>query len=135
VLLLGRALQGFGGGGLGAIAYLAIARGYPERLRPRVLALVSSAWVLPALVGPAVAGQVADHLSWRLVFVGILPLLGVRAWLLVVSLPKAAAAMTSQPGAAGRLGMAVRLAGGARSCCGPRGWWSSVRRSPWQRLV
>jgi MFS family permease len=68
ILLLGRVLQGLGAGGLGTLAYLAVARGYPEPLRPRLLALLSSAWVLPALVGPAVAGLVAEHATWRLVF-------------------------------------------------------------------
>src|SRR5215471_393211 len=45
VLLVGRVLQGFGAGGLSAIAYVAVARGYPDRLRPRLLALLSSAWI------------------------------------------------------------------------------------------
>src|SRR5207237_8404553 len=52
ILLLGRALQGFGAGSLIAVAYVAIARGYPEGLRPRLLALLSSAWIMPALIGP-----------------------------------------------------------------------------------
>jgi MFS family permease len=112
VVLLGRALQGLGGGSLGAIAYLAIARGYPERQRPRMLALLSSAWVLPALVGPALAGQVAEYSSWRLVLLGIVPLAAVGAWLLVRSLPPAQERPMSQPTPAGRFLLAVRLAGG-----------------------
>ena len=88
VLLLGRGLQGFGAGGLSAIAYVAVARGYPERLRPRLLALLSSAWIMPALLGPALAGQVAEHASWRLVFVGVLPPVAVGAWMLLPSLAR-----------------------------------------------
>src|SRR5690606_18532066 len=34
-----------------------------------------SAWVVPALLGPTVAGFVAEALHWRLVFWGIVPLL------------------------------------------------------------
>jgi MFS family permease len=86
LMLIGRALQGFGAGSLGTLAYLAIARGYPEALRPRLLALLSSAWIVPALVGPALAGQVAEHLSWRLVFIGTLVPVVAGAWLLVPSL-------------------------------------------------
>ena len=41
----------------------------------RMLALLSTAWVLPSLVGPALAGLVADHASWRWVFVALLPFL------------------------------------------------------------
>ena len=43
----------------------------------RMLALMSTAWVLPSLVGPALAGLIADHASWRWVFVLLLPFLPV----------------------------------------------------------
>jgi MFS family permease len=49
----------------------AIGQSYPERLRPRVLALMSGAWVVPSLVGPPVAGLVADRWGWRAVFFGL----------------------------------------------------------------
>src|SRR5207248_11221286 len=83
MLLVGRALQGLGAGGLGTLAYLAVARGYPEPLRPRLLALLSTAWVLPALIGPAVAGVVAEHATWRLVFLGIVAPVAAGAVFLV----------------------------------------------------
>ncbi|MBV9173958.1 MAG: MFS transporter [Chloroflexi bacterium] len=83
VLLVGRAIQGVGAGALGATAYVVVARGYPEPLRPRLMALLSTAWVAPALVGPAVAGQVAEHAAWRWVFVGILPPVAVGAVMLL----------------------------------------------------
>ena len=81
VVVAGRAVQGIGGGALPAIAYVAIGRGYEEHLRPRMFAIVSSAWVIPGLVGPAVSGVVADLWSWRFVFVGLLPLLVVAGTL------------------------------------------------------
>jgi MFS family permease len=84
VVVVGRAVQGIGGGALPAIAYVAIGRGYEESLRPRMFAIVSSAWVIPGLVGPAVSGAVADLWSWRLVFVGLLPLLVAAA---ILALP------------------------------------------------
>jgi len=111
VLLLGRFLQGFGGGSLGAVAYVAVARGYPEQLRPRLLALLSSAWIIPALIGPAIAGQVAEHWSWRLVFLGILPPLLGGTLLLVPALARMAPA-TAGPRQAGRLAASGRLAAG-----------------------
>jgi MFS family permease len=83
IFLLGRAVQGFGAGSLIAVAYVVVARGYPENLRPRLMALLSSAWILPALIGPAIAGQVAEHASWRLVFVGILPPVALGAAMLL----------------------------------------------------
>ncbi|WP_424949812.1 MFS transporter [Deinococcus sp.] len=84
VFIAGRAIQGFGGGGVIAVTYLSINRGYPDELRARVLALLSSAWVLPGLVGPSLASALAALLSWRGVFLGLLPLLALAA---LLSLP------------------------------------------------
>jgi MFS family permease len=81
VLVLARALQGIGGGAIPAAAYAAIGRCYPESLRPRVFAVLSTAWVAPALVGPALSAVVATHLSWRYVFLGLLPLVVLAAGL------------------------------------------------------
>ena len=55
------------------MTYASASRAYPPEMYGRMLALMSSAWVLPSLVGPAVAGLVADHASWRWVFVLLLP--------------------------------------------------------------
>jgi MFS family permease len=77
VLVAGRIIQGFGAGSVPAAAYVAIGRGYPESLRPRMFATLSTAWVVPGLVGPALAAQIASHLGWRWVFLGLLPLVAV----------------------------------------------------------
>ena len=74
VLVVARFVQGLGGGAIAPIAYLAIGRAYPPSVQPRVFAILSSAWVLPGLIGPAIAGAVGDHASWRFVFLGLLPL-------------------------------------------------------------
>jgi MFS family permease len=74
VLVVARFVQGLGGGAIAPIAYLAIGRAYPPSVQARVFAILSSAWVLPGLIGPAIAGAVGDHASWRFVFLGLLPL-------------------------------------------------------------
>jgi len=74
IIVAGRALQGFGGGLLFSAAYAAIARAYRVETQPRVLAVLSSAWVIPGLVGPGVAGLVTEHASWRWVFLGLVPM-------------------------------------------------------------
>ncbi|HEY0814143.1 MAG TPA: MFS transporter [Pseudonocardia sp.] len=73
-LLVGRVLQGLGAGALSVASFVMIAAVYPERLRPAVFGLISSAWVLPALLGPPVAGLVTETLSWHWVFLGLVPL-------------------------------------------------------------
>jgi MFS family permease len=81
VLVLARALQGIGAGAIPATAYASIGRSYPEALRPRVFAVLSTAWVVPGLIGPALSALVATHLSWRYVFLGLLPLVLVASGL------------------------------------------------------
>src|SRR3990172_1734594 len=85
-LVAARVVQGFGGGAVATAVYVVIARGYSEALRPRMFAIMASAWVLPGLVGPGVSAAVAEHLSWRLVFLGLLPALPVVASLTLPSL-------------------------------------------------
>jgi MFS family permease len=113
VFLVGRCVQGFGAGTFIAVAYVAIARAYPETLRPRLMALLSSAWVLPALIGPAAAGQVAEHASWRLVFLGILPPVALGAWMLLPRLRALSApSNTAVPGGPDRVFASLRLTAG-----------------------
>lgn len=73
-LLLGRVLQGAGAGVQGVAVYVLIAAVYSAAARPAVFGLISSAWVLPSLVGPPVAGLVTDTVSWHWVFLGLVPL-------------------------------------------------------------
>ncbi len=86
VLIAGRVLQGLGGGALSAVVYACVGRAYPPELKPRMLATLSSAWVLPALVGPALAGAITDRIGWRAVFFGLIPLLPIAAALTLPSL-------------------------------------------------
>lgn len=84
MLLVGRVLQGFGGGVEIVAVYVLIAAVYPEEDRAAAFGAMSAAWVVPSLVGPTVAGLVTEHLTWRLIFLGLVPLTLV-AWLLLLS--------------------------------------------------
>jgi len=77
VLIGARFIQGIGGGAIPPVAYVAIGRALPESLRPRMFAMLSTAWILPGIFGPAIAGFVAQDLHWRLVFLGLLPLIAL----------------------------------------------------------
>ena len=81
MLIVGRFIQGLGGGAIPPISFVAIGRTLPERLRPQMFATMSTAWVLPGVLGPGVAGFVAEAFSWRLIFFGLLPLLAVSGLL------------------------------------------------------
>ena len=86
VLVAGRLAQGFGAGAIPATAYAAIGRGYPTSLRPRMFATMSTAWVIPGLVGPAVATLVEHAWTWRVVFLGLLPFVAVAVVMTVPAL-------------------------------------------------
>ncbi len=86
VLVLGRLLQGVGAGVVPAVAYVCVGRGFPSELRPRVFAVMSTAWVVPSLVSPLLASVVADRFGWRWVFLGLIPVTVVVALLAVPAL-------------------------------------------------
>jgi MFS family permease len=83
VLLAGRVLQGLGAGVAIVAVYVLIALVYPERDRPAVFGAASAAWVLPALIGPTIAGLLTEHAGWRWVFFGLAPFVLLSALLLV----------------------------------------------------
>ena len=91
MVVVGRFIQGIGGGAVPPVAYVAIGRSLPGYLRPRMFATLSGAWVVPGLIGPAIAGFVAETWHWRMVFLGLLPLIvlaGTMATRAMRSIPK-----------------------------------------------
>jgi MFS family permease len=78
-----RAAEGFGGGMVSVVVSAAVIRAYDAAQRPRVLAWLSAAWVIPGLVAPALAVGVAQRFGWRAVFLGLAPLVALAAALAV----------------------------------------------------
>lgn len=103
-LVGGRVVQGLGSGLIITAIYVIVGQVYPERLRPALFAATSSAWVVPALVGPAIAGALAQHASWRWVFLGLFPF-GIVGGVLLVPVLRALHA----PAAGSRLAQPRRL--------------------------
>ncbi|EAR25602.1 major facilitator superfamily protein [marine actinobacterium PHSC20C1] len=71
IFIVGRFLQGLGSGALIVSLYVVVARLYPAMLHPKIFGLFASAWVLPSLIGPPLAGVVAEQISWHWVFFGV----------------------------------------------------------------
>jgi len=86
VLVAGRVLQGVGAGAVPSVAYAVIGRSLPGTLRPRMMAVLSTAWVAPGLAGPAVSAEVARLFGWRWVFLGLLPIVAVAGTIAVPAL-------------------------------------------------
>ncbi|ROO91033.1 putative MFS family arabinose efflux permease [Actinocorallia herbida] len=86
VLVAGRLLQGLGGGAITVALYVVVGRIYPERLQPKLFAGFAACWIVPALVGPAIAGTVAELLGWQWVFLGVVGLVAVAMVMVVPAL-------------------------------------------------
>ncbi|MGQ5637990.1 MULTISPECIES: MFS transporter [unclassified Streptomyces] len=118
VFILGRAVQGLGGGLVIVALYVIVGRAYPERLRPAIMAAFAASWVVPSVVGPLASGAVTEHLGWRWVFLGI-PVLVVLP--LALALPqirrRASGPVDEEAGAASfdrrRIRLALGISAGA----------------------
>ncbi|MFB6365477.1 MFS transporter [Paenibacillus elgii] len=88
MLIAGRAFQGFGAGAIVTCVYYSITLSYPDALRTKILAAFSSAFILPALIGPYIAGLLAEYVSWRFVFWLVLPLIALAVLLTFPSFRK-----------------------------------------------
>ncbi|MDB1089498.1 MFS transporter [Streptomyces sp. ACA25] len=90
MFVVGRAGQGIGGGLVIVALYVTVRRAYPEHLRPTALAALSAAWVVPAMLGPVIAGTVTEHFGWRWVFLGITVLVILPLAVMLPALRRAA---------------------------------------------
>jgi MFS family permease len=81
VLVLGRALQGLGGGGIMPLSQVIVADVSAPRERGRFQALLGGVWIGAGVGGPVIGGLIAQHLSWSLIFWINLPLGAAAAYL------------------------------------------------------
>jgi EmrB/QacA subfamily drug resistance transporter len=73
-LILMRALQGLGGGGLVVVTIASIGDVIPPAERGRYQGLFGGVYGLATVLGPLMGGFMVDHLSWRWIFYANLPL-------------------------------------------------------------
>ena len=111
--VLSRGVQGLGAGSIASVTYVCLARGYPEQVKPRMIAILASAWVVPGLVGPSLAGIIATFAGWRWVFLGLIPVLPLATLLVLPSLQKLIYVTTSASWNLPRLFAAIGLVIGA----------------------
>ena len=63
-LLVGRSLQGIGGGGLIALTEIVVTDLVPLRLRGQWFGLISGMWSIGSVTGPIVGGAFSQNVTW-----------------------------------------------------------------------
>jgi EmrB/QacA subfamily drug resistance transporter len=92
VLIVGRLVQGLGGGGIPILAQAIVAEYVPARRRGTYLGLLASVWAVAGLLGPLLGGLFADSLGWRWAFGINIPLGALTLLAILVLLPTRARA-------------------------------------------
>jgi MFS family permease len=93
VVVLGRAVQGLGGGMITGVVHAMIREVFPSHLWSRMLATISVAWGVAALTGPLLGGLLAEHGRWREAFWAMIPFVAgvvALAWRLLPARPRRA---------------------------------------------
>ncbi|KAI7905453.1 major facilitator superfamily domain-containing protein [Cokeromyces recurvatus] len=65
MLIAGRTIQGFGGGGVMSMAYILVTDVCPVNLRPRFQSMLAVVYGIASVVGPLLGGAFVDHASWH----------------------------------------------------------------------
>ncbi|KAF4627889.1 hypothetical protein G7Y89_g10263 [Cudoniella acicularis] len=91
-LLIGRSIQGIGGGGITILGLVIFTDIVPLRFRSKWYGVIQGAWALGCCIGPVVGGAIVEHTTWRAIFYVMFPfcLFGfvVIPPLLTLKLPK-----------------------------------------------
>jgi EmrB/QacA subfamily drug resistance transporter len=87
-LIAFRIVQGFGAGGLFALAHATIGVIIPPRDRGRYQGLLGSTFVAGSIIGPALGGVLVDSASWRWCFYVNIPVGVIALAVIAVAIPK-----------------------------------------------
>jgi MFS family permease len=112
LFIAGRVVEGVGMGAVRSLTWFAINRAYSPSDHVRMGAALSSAYIVPTLIGPSAAGVIADAWGWRVVFFALLPLVPVTLWLIVRALSRVASTQEGSAAVGRKTGIAVVMAAG-----------------------
>jgi MFS family permease len=86
-LIAARALQGVGGGAMISLCFISIGELFSARERGKYQGILAAAFIIAAIIGPALGGWLADHKLWRWIFYINVPLGIIASICLVVFFP------------------------------------------------
>jgi len=64
-MIVGRLMQGMGGGGLVSLAFIGASTLFPKKLWVRIIAVISGVWGVSSLCGPLIGGYFVAGGNWR----------------------------------------------------------------------
>ncbi|KAK0618060.1 major facilitator superfamily domain-containing protein [Bombardia bombarda] len=77
IILVGRTLQGIGGGGLAALTEIVITDLVPLAIRGQWMSLLSATWSVGTVTGPLIGAGFAQNVTWRWIFYINLPIIAI----------------------------------------------------------
>ncbi|KAF1917779.1 major facilitator superfamily domain-containing protein [Ampelomyces quisqualis] len=86
MLVAGRVVQGFGGGGVVILVHVCVSDLFSIRDRSFYLGMLGGVWALASALGPVLGGVFAERLSWRWCFYINLPIISVSTIALYTTL-------------------------------------------------
>lgn len=87
-LILARALQGLGGGGLISLAQTIVADVVSPRERGKYQAYIAGVFLTASVAGPTIGGVIAQYLHWSVIFWINLPLGALALWMSYTTLAR-----------------------------------------------
>jgi MFS family permease len=87
MLLLGRAIQGFGASGIFPVASAVIGDIYPFEKRGQLLGLLGAVFGIAFMIGPFIAGILLHYFSWNVLFIINIPISAVLVFYSLKILP------------------------------------------------
>ncbi|KAH8429032.1 uncharacterized protein LDX57_006703 [Aspergillus melleus] len=82
-ILVGRCIQGVGGGGIAMLSEVVVTDLVPLRLRGNYYGILSAAYSLGSVLGPIVGGGFSENVTWRWIFYINFPFIGISAFFIV----------------------------------------------------
>ena len=86
-LLMGRAIQGVGSGGIIPTASAVIGDAFAQKERARALGLIGATYGMAFVLGPPLAGLLMVVASWQWIFAANLPIAALVLWMALRAMP------------------------------------------------
>ncbi|KAK1144933.1 hypothetical protein N8T08_004648 [Aspergillus melleus] len=94
-VLVGRCIQGIGGGGIAMLSEVVVTDLVPLRLRGNYYGILSAAYSLGSVLGPIVGGGFSENFTWRWIFYINFPFIGISALFIAPSTKNSSESTTS----------------------------------------